>query len=306
MIYTKLHGRIGNHLFEMAAAATLAYQHNDEWCAVCHKDYLIASPDKCYIWEFVQPYLNNIYRNVQILESQPTGLKEFRQKGFHYTPIPYYDGILLNGGFQSYKYFNESIVRELFSIPPEIREEIIRKYGEIVSKRNVVGVNVRRGDYCVIPHKFPVCSKTYFMKAMSYFPKDSHFLFISDDIAWCKANFKGDNYFFVEDSTPLEDLYIQTMCEHNIISNSSFSWWGGYLNPNPKKIIIAPKNWFGISSETRHHDVKDLLPPSYIKIYNRMEWKLLTKSYVYYFREILINYKQKMKTILKPDFLCLK
>lgn len=294
MIYTKLHGRIGNHLFEMAAAATLANRNNDDWCAVCHKDYIIASPDKCYIWDYVQPFLNNIYRNVSILEFQPKEVKEFKQDGFHYTPIPYYNNILLNGGFQSYKYFDEDIVRALFSIPESVKNSIQQKYGKLLDKSNVVGVNVRRGDYCIIPHKFPVCSKSYIKKAMTYFPQNSHFLFISDDIAWCKSNFKGKNFYFVENSTPLEDLYIQTLCKHNILSNSSFSWWGGYLNPNPEKIVIAPKNWFGISSETRHHDVKDLLPPSYIKITNRMEWKLLVKSYVYYLREILIKYKQKL------------
>lgn len=293
MIYTKLHGRIGNHLFEMAAAATLAYLNKDEWCAVCHKDYLIASPDKCYIWEFIQPYLTNIYRNVSILESQPSGLKEYKQNGFHYSPIPYYDGILLNGGFQSYKYFDEKIVRDLFSVPKCVKDSILEKYGDILNRPNVVGVNVRRGDYCFIPHKFPVCSKRYIKKAMTYFPSDSIYIFISDDIDWCKHNFIGDNYYFVDNSTPLEDLYIQTMCSHNIISNSSFSWWGGYLNPNPNKIIVAPKNWFGISSETRHHDVKDLLPPNYIKIYNLMEPKLLIRSLIYYFRDILIKYKQK-------------
>lgn len=188
MIYVKLHGRIGNHLFEMGAAATIAAQNNDQFCAVCHKEYKIAPPDNCYIWDFIQPYRNNIYKKVSILESAPNNLIPFRQKGFKYKEIPYQKNLLLDGGFQSYKYLDEKIVKDLFSIPENLKKKILLQYKEIFCNP-VIGVNVRRGDYCFIPHKLPVCSKKYFQTAMKLFPKDSRFVFISDDIPWCRKTF---------------------------------------------------------------------------------------------------------------------
>jgi len=84
----------------------------------------------------------------------------------------------------------------------------------------------------------------------------------SDDIAWCKQNFKGDNIEFSERS-PVEDLNLQLACEHNIIANSSMSWWGAFLNKNPSKIVIAPNKWFG---PAQPHNTKDLLPSEWAKI----------------------------------------
>lgn len=277
MIYVKLHGRIGNHLFEMAAAATLAAHNNDQFCAVCHKDYKIAPPDSCYVWDFIQPYRNNIYRNISILESAPDNLIPFQQKGFKYNEIPYQKNLLLDGGFQSYKYFDEDIIKDLFSIPADLKKKILSQYKEIFSSP-VIGVNVRRGDYCYIPHKLPVCSKIYFQKAMKLFPKNSRFVFISDDLSWCKKHFKGDNIYFLENNDPLIDLYAQTLCTDNIISNSTFSWWGAYLNPNPNKKIIYPKPWFGKYAQNNKSDVDDLIPLSWIPIRNRLSFSMWIKA----------------------------
>lgn len=277
MIYAKLHGRIGNHLFEMATAATLAARNNDKFCAVCHTDYMIAPPDSCSIWEFVQPYLNNIYSKVSILENIPVGLPVFKQEGYQYKEIPYQPNLLLDGGFQSYKYFDEEIVKQLFAIPDIMKKEINSKYGIIFSEP-IVGVNVRRGDYCFIPHRLPVCSKVFFQKAMKLFPKGTRFLFISDDINWCKKHFKGNNIFYLENSTPLIDLYAQTLCTDNIISNSTFSWWGAYLNPHKEKKVICPKPWFGPCAKNSKSDVDDLIPDNWIQITNHLEFKLWFKS----------------------------
>lgn len=78
-------------------------------------------------------------------------------------------------------------------------------------------------------------------------------------------NFIGKRYYFIENTTPLLDLYIQSLCTHNIISNSSFSWWGAWLNENSNKIVIAPQMWFGISVKL---GVSDLLPVSWVRLPN--------------------------------------
>lgn len=277
MIYTKLHGRLGNHLFEMAAAATLAAKNGDDWCAVCHKDYMIAPPDNCYIWDLVQKYLDNIYYKIKILEEIPTGVCRMQQQGFKYQEIKYQPNLLLDGGFQSYKYFDETIVKELFAIPKGIKKTILQKFSEIFSSP-VIAVNVRRGDYCYIPHRLPVCSKSYFRKAMSMFPKESRFVFISDDLDWCKKNFKGENIYFLENEDPLIDLYAQTLSTDNIISNSTFSWWGAYLNPNPQKKVIYPRPWFGQYAKNSASDVEDLIPPTWIALDNHMDFHMWLKA----------------------------
>lgn len=277
MIYTKLHGRTGNHLFEIAAAATLAAKNNAQFCAVCHEDYKLAPPDNCSIWEFIQPYRNNLYRNVTIWEKSPEIEHKFKQSNFEYKPIEYKNNLLLDGAFQSFKYIAPDIAIGLFSIPETIKIKINAKYGHLLSL-DPVAVNVRRGDYLIIPHKFPVCSKDYFMKAIKLIGGKENFLFISDDIEWCKKNFKGSNYFFFENNDPLLDLYAQSLCKHNIISNSSFSWWGAYLNPREGRKVIYPTPWFGQSQEVRMHDVKDLCPPEWIRLKNNMAFALKVKA----------------------------
>ncbi|NOG84199.1 MAG: hypothetical protein D8M57_20025 [Candidatus Scalindua sp. AMX11] len=70
------------------------------------------------------------------------------------------------------------------------------------------------------------------------------FLIFSDDISWCKNNFKEDKIFFAENNLQIEDLFLMSKCHHNIISNSSYSWWGSFFNYNLDKIVIAPYRWF--------------------------------------------------------------
>ena len=80
---------------------------------------------------------------------------------------------------------------------------------------------------------------------MTYFNNCDNFLIFSDDIVWCKNNFVGDKFIFIEGEEDYIDLWLMSLCNHNIIANSSFSWWGAWLNKNNNKTVIAPKNWFG-------------------------------------------------------------
>ena len=101
---------------------------------------------------------------------------------------------------------------------------------------------------------------SYFDKATSEIVKkhsDIRFVVFSDDINWCKEAFKNKNFTFIEDEKDYIDLHMMSLCKHNIIVNSTFSWWGAWLNTNPNKIVIAPKVWFGSSS---HEDSKDVIP----------------------------------------------
>jgi hypothetical protein len=85
----------------------------------------------------------------------------------------------------------------------------------------------------------------YYRTAISSFNPDAKFLVFSDDLQWCKTNFLGDKFHFPDTQSDLVDLKIMTMCNHHIIANSSFSWWGAWLNPKQEKRVVAPSNWFG-------------------------------------------------------------
>jgi hypothetical protein len=92
-------------------------------------------------------------------------------------------------------------------------------------------------------------------------------LITSDNISWCKKKFRGENFFFSEGESAIVDMYLQSCCTNNIISNSSFSWWGAWMNKNPQKIVITPDPWFGIAF--RNKDTKDLIPEGWIKLKNK-------------------------------------
>ena len=107
-----------------------------------------------------------------------------------------------------------------------------------------VSIHVRRGDY-VTQHKnfyYNLTETDYYTLAMAHFPDDK-FLIFSDDIEWCKTRFLGERFEFSEGKSDVEDMNLMASCKHNIIANSSFSWWGAWLNPNPNKVVIGPKLW---------------------------------------------------------------
>jgi len=117
----------------------------------------------------------------------------------------------------------------------------------------------------------------FFKKAINYVGKDNLFLIISDDITWCKKHFNGINFHFTDNKTPTEDIYLQTLCTNNIISNSTFSWWGAWLNDSPNKIVIVPTPWF--SKQLSFNDTNDLIPKNWVQIKNKMPLKMTIKMY---------------------------
>ena len=102
----------------------------------------------------------------------------------------------------------------------------------------------------------------YYKAAMDQFPDDALFVVFSQDIEWCKEHLAPlkKNILFIEGERHYHDFYLMTLCKHNIICNSTFSWWGAYLNKNPNKKIFAPLYWF---APTYHHDTRDLIPDSW-------------------------------------------
>lgn len=182
--------------------------------------------------------------------SEITPATIYKEKDFKFNPevltlSPRTD---LYGYFQNQEYFKENrdLILSIFKFKTHF-EKIARDFiSEIGLKFDKVSLHVRRGDYTLFPAHHPVCSMDYYSTAMKKFEsEDTKFLIFSDDIDWCRSQFKGDKFIFVDTGSPYSDLAIMVQCDHNIIANSSFSWWGAWLNTKIDKKVIAPSRWFG-------------------------------------------------------------
>lgn len=182
------------------------------------------------------------------------------------------DNIYLIGYFQSWKYFDEirdELIRELQ--PPDSPEGENREILSKIEACNSVAVHVRRGDYFSIEENrrlFGVYDMGYFHNAIEMISKkipNPVFFVFSDDIDWVRKNLVSDQkmiYVGNNRNNPAEDLRLMYSCRHDILSNSSFSWWGAWLNQNKDKIVIAPEKW--LSDE--EYDTSDLIPPGWIRL----------------------------------------
>lgn len=176
----------------------------------------------------------------------------------------------IKGYWQSENYFTKykDIILQQFviKIPPSpINASAIE---EISSIPNSVSVHIRRGNYVNIDFVNKIHGTTsldYYDTAINYFKKEFHdiklFVF-SDDIEWVKENLKTSiPTFYIDfnnDNTDYEDLRLMSLCKHNIIANSTFSWWGAYLNKNPNKVVFAPKVWF--ADPEKNAEAGDIIP----------------------------------------------
>ena len=261
-IYVLLMGRIGNNLFQIATAATLAHRNGCNFKAV-PMNYRLAAPDNCLFKDYLEQFRTTVLRNTPITEIYPEGYRLYSEPSFEYTPIEYEQCLLLSGYFQSEKYFDKTLVRELFKIDPGTEKKLKSMYKHL-SLEETVSINIRRGDYLWQRKIHPVCGMEYYNSAINLLGEKRNYLITSDDLTWCKAHFTGKNFFFARQTDPVTDLYLQTLCCDNIISNSTFSWWGAWLTAHPEKTVIAPAGWFGPQSPNT--STRDLLPEEWIVI----------------------------------------
>ncbi len=153
------------------------------------------------------------------------------------------------GYWQTEKYFADIKKKILDCFSFDISEPKLRQLGEEI-KCNYIGVHIRRGDFLSL-EQYKVCSLEYYINAIEYMSTvypDSKLIFFSDDVDWVKKFFGGKNILVCNEKLfnsyqDWYDMYLMTLCKGNIISNSTFSWWGAWLNNNPGKIVVAPKVW---------------------------------------------------------------
>ena len=193
---------------------------------------------------------------------------------FHFNPDVFSinDGTDIEGYFQSEKYFSHCAddIRKEFSVKKKYLNEAqfkLHKYR--ADSTQIISAHVRRAGH-ELPahqqvHKYP--NEIYYQDAMDYFRSnfsDVFFLFFSDDIEWCKSKFVGNDIEFSCNNSSIIDFSMMSICDHNIITHSSFSWWAAWLNNNNKKVVIVPGGkLFGPQGPT---DTDDYYPDDFTKI----------------------------------------
>jgi Glycosyl transferase family 11 len=178
----------------------------------------------------------------------------------------------LVGYWQSEKYFSSAseTIRADFAFRHPLSKQNAELAGRI-RQTTAVSLHVRRGDYASDAKTnaaHGLCSLEYYRAAVLHIAEHverPEFFVFSDDIAWAKANLKMDfpcNYVdHNQGAESYNDMRLMSLCRHHIIANSSFSWWGAWLNPNPDKIVIAPKKWFA-----NDNNIEDLFPAGWVAL----------------------------------------
>jgi hypothetical protein len=160
--------------------------------------------------------------------------------------------IYFTGFWQDASYVKpvENELRETFQFIKPITGEQNLDLLSILETKESVSVHIRRGDYLQHSHFSGICDVRYYFDAINIIKSkvnNPNFIIFSDDISWCKGVFgTGNDYIYVDWNTGYNsfiDMQLMSICKHNIIANSTFSWWGAWLNKNPNKIIICPKIW---------------------------------------------------------------
>lgn len=285
MIICRLQGGLGNQLFQYAAAKALASRLNRpfklETLTSLRKDKLrsIALGDLHVHFELatkdeIRQFMRfpSLYRHRAGFFAR-LGRNIYREPHFHFDKnfFNLTDPVFLDGYWQSPLYFKdvETTIREEFTVKPELVKNVLQKGKELESQQSVA-IHVRRGDFLnpVSSAYHGSLSAFYYERAMGIIKDkipEASIYFFSDNIDWVKQNVatnKHAEFISSSERSAIEDFYLMSKCRHNIIANSSFSWWTAWLNNNPGKIVIAPKNWF-VSSAI---NTNDLIPRDWTRI----------------------------------------
>lgn len=292
MIIVKLIGGLGNQMFQYAAGRCLAHKYSTELKLDIRdfKNYTLRNYD-LNNFGIIENFATSSDLSRVLFPSDRIAVRVFKRAKWnisHAQPIDYIkekefnfyqnfhnlpDNIYLDGYWQSEKYFLdiENNIRKEFSVINPLTSTS-KDLAERVKNCEAVSLHVRRGDYVSDPKTnsvHGVCGIEYYCNAIDMIhekiEKPCFFIF-SDDPEWACCNIKPDaptTYVKHNDcSKDYEDICLMSMCKHNIIANSSFSWWGAWLNENPEKTVIAPKKWFN----SKDMNTRDLLPDKWHKL----------------------------------------
>ena len=290
MIVLKLQGGLGNQLFQLLAYQRLLELHDNIFIDVSEYNFPFNNGYRRFdLDSFTIPKLNYIsfsnsikkmifykifYRKVKLfsnsfkkklllIDSQKSSLLS---DDLHEVP----DNSYIEGYFGQIRFLSNWFEKFFTFKSKIVNNKSINKAYNTIMNSNSVSVHVRRSDYLLESERYGgICTVDYYKKAMLFFQKKIEnpiFYFFSDDIEWCKETFVADKIIFVDktfvdyNNSTVEDLFLMSCCRHNIIANSTYSWWGAMLNRNFDKIIIRPPKW------ASDNDGEEIFPKNWITI----------------------------------------
>lgn len=293
MVIVKLIGGLGNQLFQYAAGLQLAklrqttlkldvqpfeyYKLHQYSLAAFQLRAEFATPRE--VAKFTGSTRNGlswfVFKVAQKLKPvyRRKVIKEDHFRPYNPTLAKAPKEVYLDGYWQSEKYFAEtkSLIRQEFTIKIE-PDPLSRQIAKQIAETHSISIHIRRGDYI----SNSVTNKVHGVTDLNYYHEcvkrvaqkviSPHFFVFSDDSAWVSENLWLDcptTFVTHNDAAKnYEDLRLMSLCKHNIIANSTFSWWGAWLNANPDKMVFAPARWFNDSTI----DTRDLFPDNWIKV----------------------------------------
>jgi hypothetical protein len=297
MIIVRLRGGLGNQLFQYAAAKALADHHDTElkldlYTYTQHKyrkfelskfniDAGEASRQEVHKFTGNNPVGRYLNKRENYLRCPAV----FAQPHYHFYSdffsLP--SDLYLSGYWQSEKYFEKvsGIIHSQFT-PSRPLDERTAALQRKMNSEESVAVHIRRGDYTASKYNsfFGLVPRAYYDQALDRMRSDIHnpvFYIFSDDPAWCRENFLGPDANVIDynkGDDAFKDLLLMASCRHNVIANSTFSWWGAWLNSNPAKKVIAPQQWFQTNYLTRkepvyacrYYNTRDLIPDGWSRL----------------------------------------
>lgn len=285
MIVSRIIGGLGNQMFQYAAGRALALRRDVDFRIdrraffdykthafgiACFQAELNDAPPKLLPNPPAEGRIQRLLRKFM-----PTPLKVYVERSFTFDPdvLALPDNTYLDGYWQTENYFSDfaDAIRADFTVRHAPSEANLRWLEQIASKHSV-SLHIRRGDYVSNPSAAAVhgtCDLSYYERAVAHIRTatglDPVLYVFSDDLDWVAANLKlpyqvnlmRDN----DATTNYEDLRLMTACRHHIIANSSFSWWGAWLDGRPESITVAPARWFAADRP----DARDLLPQRWVR-----------------------------------------
>lgn len=291
MITIILSGGLGNQMFQYAAGRALSIKSQTE---LSIDTYLLRKKTKATVRNFELKVFDIDIKKNNSLKNNLISKSFFLLNKYHLKNIIFslfnifrdkkaqnYDSrfenlgnkVTLFGYFQNEKYFksiSDNLRKDFEFILPMDNEntEIAKK----ISSTNSISLHIRRGDYLNTNTNLALLDLSYYKKAISYIKEQIAtpiFYIFSDDPDWVKINLdlSGCEYIFIDwniEKNSFRDMQLMSLCQHNIIANSSFSWWGAWLNKNPQKIVIAPGIWY--KNDTSKNYPAGFIPEKWIII----------------------------------------
>jgi hypothetical protein len=273
MVIVKLYGGLGNQLLQYAIGRRISVDNNVR----LKLDASTGFQNDFYKRKYSLSHFN-ILENFASPE-EIAASTHIREKHFHFDPDIFSqpNDIYLDGYWQSEKYFEsiKEIIRKEFSVKQPLKSINLRIANEMAGTNSVCvhfrrlhGISDGKVDARAV-NMHGAASLDYYYRCVEQLTqtvKNPHFFIVSDDPEWVRDNLKLPYPTTLIDHNgadkDYEDLRLMSLCKHDIIANSTFSWWGAWLNPEKDKIVFVPERWFN----TDEHDTKDLIPDEWIRI----------------------------------------